>query len=361
MTALVLAENATYSRAQDSLWCLLANAAESALEKPRQNERQSDSPQYAGSQFRDVTKVLEIGAHYCSHDATLAWQRLYNATCKALRQEIGDGGVIIMCTEPLSRAIYQEASKEFNNHLLTCSASVAHNVMQSQSHQGLDKARQLLWGTSAVVHKSAAPDIYENFYILVQQQLGQAYQYFASVHANTVIDFLRGCETLLASFSEPPRSNMLKVIQHGLSFWIADQNGLLAGRGPGSNMEKIYSIVSSDIAVGNFDTHYSQIRTLWTTSINIIQSMPHTNATLLQFHHLMTSGLMSRHRSIVNGALEFWNITYGNAEYLEYPDALRIALVRLKSVAEVHTPAMDDDHHVEVGRSDNIDKHLTNG
>ncbi|KAL8828484.1 MAG: hypothetical protein Q9191_002557 [Dirinaria sp. TL-2023a] len=359
LIALVLAEDATHSGAQDSLWCLLANAAESALEKPRQNDRQSDSPQYAGSEFRDVSKVLEIGVRYCSHDATLAWQRLYNTVCKALRQEIGDGGVILMCTEPLSGAIYQRASKEFNNHLLTCSASVAHNVMWSQSQQGLDKARQLLWGTSAVAHKSAAQDTYENFYALVQQQLGQAYQCFSNVQADTVIDFLRGCETLLASFLELPRSNILKVIQHGLGFWVADQNGLLAGLG--SNRGEIYSMVSSDMTVGNFDPHYSQIRTLWTTSINIIQSLPHTNATLLQFHHLMTAGLMSRHRSIVNDALEFWNNTYGNAEYLEYCDALRIALVRLKSVAEVHTPAMDDDHHIEVGSSDNIAKHLTNG
>ena len=361
LTALILDGNGTHSRAQDSLWELIANAAEAALEKPRQNDRQSDSPQYAGSEFRDATKVLEIGVHHCSHDTTSTWQRLYNATCKALRQEIGDGGVIIMCTEPLSKAIHLQTSKEFNNHLLACSASVAHNVTWSQSQHGLDKARQLLWGTSAVVHKSAVQDTYENFYVLVQQQLGQAYQCFSKVHTNTVIDFLRGCETLLTSFSEPPRSNMLKMIQDGLSFWIADRNGLLAGCGPGSDIEKIYSMVSSDIPFGNFDVHYSQIQTLWTTGITTIRSMPYTNATLLQFHPLMTSGLMSRHRSIVNDALEFWNNTYGNAEHLEYPDALRISLLRLKSLAEVRAPAMDNDHHTEVGRSDTINKRLTNG
>lgn len=75
--------------------------------------------------------------------------------------------------------------------------------------------------------------------------------------------------------------------------------------------------------------------------------MPHTNGTLQQFHHLITSGLMSRHRSIVNDALEFWNGTFGNTEHIEYPDLLRIALVRLRSVADVQLPGLEHDQRVE--------------
>ena len=242
----ILSGNVTPSRTQDLLWCLIASAAELALTKPRQNDRQSDSPQYAGSEFRDATKVLEIGIHHHRCETASAWQHLYDATCDALRREIGDGGVIIMCTDPLSREIHQQASKGFDNCLLRYSASIAHSVTFPQPGQAIEKARGLLWGTSAAIHKSAAQDNYGHFYALLQQQLGQAYQCFSDAQTNIVINFLHNCTTVFTSFSEPSRISMLKLIQHGLSFWIEDRNGLLAGFGPGSDVVLVYSMVSSD-------------------------------------------------------------------------------------------------------------------
>lgn len=45
----------------------------------------------------------------------------------------------------------------------------------------------------------------------------------------------------------------------------------------------------------------------------------------------------------MNESIGLWNCTFGNAEFLEYRDDLRIALSKLKSVTEMKLPNFPED------------------
>ena len=80
----------------------------------------------------------------------------------------------------------------------------------------------------------------------------------------------------------------------------------------------------------------------------VIETMPPNNASLMLLQELVTSSLRSRHRAIVNDAISSWNKTFGIAAQLYYPDALRIALARLRSVTEIELPTFPDAEDVDV-------------
>ena len=80
----------------------------------------------------------------------------------------------------------------------------------------------------------------------------------------------------------------------------------------------------------------------------MIDGMPHDNASLMSLQDLVNSSLRSRHRFIVNDAISLWNCTYGTAMQLDYPDALRVTLARLKSITEIKLPTFPDVEGVDV-------------
>lgn len=51
-------EDTSCSQARGLLWCVVASLAGSALAKPRQDPRHSESPQYIGSEFKDAVRSL---------------------------------------------------------------------------------------------------------------------------------------------------------------------------------------------------------------------------------------------------------------------------------------------------------------
>lgn len=87
---------------------------------------------------------------------------------------------------------------------------------------------------------------------------------------------------------------------------------------------------------------------MWTACRAVIEELPSTNATLSQFEDVVTAGLTSRHRSILNYATIFWNTTFGTAEHLEYTEKLRKALSRLRRVTELQLPDFSYEDDTEV-------------
>ena len=104
---------------------------------------------------------------------------------------------------------------------------------------------------------------------------------------------------------------------------------------------------SLDTSPANFG---QQAKKLWATVTAAIKGLPKTDSALLtSIQDLIVSGLTSRHQAILNQSIELWNCTFGKADFLEYRDDLRTALIKLRSVTEMQLPNFPaDDPEVSI-------------
>ncbi len=244
LTALVSVGDSADSRVRLVLWRLIAEATVSALGQPRQGDSNSDSPELAGHEFRDVARILEVAIQHHSSDTISTWQKLFATVCKALREETGEGGVILILTEPLSASIQHQLSAACAESLLAYTTTVTQNITWPTSQQTLDRARKLLWGISAINQKAGPFDPFDKFYSIVECGLLKAYEEHASTRTTYTADFLHAVESLLTSAPDFAKRVMLIRMQRGIASWIEDQQGILAGFAVGTELEKVHGTVS---------------------------------------------------------------------------------------------------------------------
>ena len=96
---------------------------------------------------------------------------------------------------------------------------------------------------------------------------------------------------------------------------------------------------------------------MWAVTATIVEKTHEPSSDLLmKVHDLITAGLRSRHRAILNDAVVLWNETFGCAESLEYTTDLRRALLKIKTISEICIPGLPMDQAQGVG-----DEVLTGG
>ena len=79
---------------------------------------------------------------------------------------------------------------------------------------------------------------------------------------------------------------------------------------------------------------------LWAEVVIAIEEFHDYNTRLLfRLQYLLLSGLRSRHKSLVNKAVQMWNGTFGCAKGLEYPENMRESLLKLRSLADLQLPS----------------------
>ena len=72
------------------------------------------------------------------------------------------------------------------------------------------------------------------------------------------------------------------------------------------------------------------------------------SSSLLEIQDLLTSCLRSRRKSILNRSILTWNRTFGAASSLKYPEALLKVLFKLKDVADIQLPGIENIQDPEV-------------
>ena len=243
LTTLLYPADSRISRPRIMLWCLIAEAAQVAISRPKPSEK-SDSPEYSGHEFRDTAKILEIGIHNCSIEMISTWQEFLSLTCDVLEKEIGDGGICLIITEPLSDAIQNTINPIYREPLLAFSISVIRRTIWPRNPQLLDRARKLLWGISPASHRPGSFDPFDKLYAMIDQCLFKAYDEFTSICMSDIASFFCATENLLASLPASAKYILLKRIQQGFTRWIEDRSGVVAGFKVGSDLEQVYSTVS---------------------------------------------------------------------------------------------------------------------
>ena len=243
LTGLVVSETAIQKNSRILLWQITAEATEVALTKPRSTDGSIQSPQHAGHEFKDATRILEAGICQPSASSVAIWQRLKLAIYDCVRTEVGDGGIVVAIVDPISTAINNNLGGDHDNYLLTCATSLMQNMTWLQSGQDIERARRLLWGLPTVSQRPSALSSYDGFCTMVDRMLATTYENVAKLDQDGVSTLLDTLAHTLGLCPFDTRIGIMKRMQAGIACWLEDSHGVLAVTAFDSGLGRIFRAV----------------------------------------------------------------------------------------------------------------------
>lgn len=243
---LVSTEGGFPEPAKLALWQLIAEATQSTITLPPSVDNSNDSPQYVGHDYREAIKILEVGLQQQAIENLDVWLSLSKTITNILYEDIGDGGVILVFTEPLAHAALREKPQICNDFILECATAVLKTVSWPKSRQILERAQRVLWGTGLNPQKSQSLDPFNNLSTMVDTLLGAMYRRLESEASATMTDFLAAVTSFVSTCPLSLKVLLLKRVQQGLGLWIEDARGLMAQSKSVSNSDGVYAEVSDE-------------------------------------------------------------------------------------------------------------------
>lgn len=241
LTALVVTGHANV-KAQ--LWQLIAMATGEAVKKPRSKENVTENSQSAGRDFRDAATILEVGIDHQIPVTCKVWNDLQSAMCESLRHEVGDGGVTIMVTEPVSVVINKKLDGGLDNFLLECTISQIRNKVWSKCGPDVDRAKRLLWGHGFTNQKCAALDPSDQFCTMVDRVMAMAYKNFAQLSRGLISALVEALTIGLSTCPHEVKVGVVSRVQSGIAMWVEDAHGILPSSSS-NDLVRVHDAVSS--------------------------------------------------------------------------------------------------------------------
>ncbi|PBP21177.1 telomere length regulator protein [Diplocarpon rosae] len=308
---LLSTESTEQSRA---IWQVLADFATTTADTREEYESSDEQP--LGSDYRDFSIVLNRGANL-SPDAVLpGWKSLFEALVTSITLDAGDAGRAIAVIEPLSTFFTSSGPNQAEPRGLPYFCLVIEKAKYPTDRQALDAASRKLWGVPAH-QKSSTFDPYVNLYEYIRESLETANLMHSK---NLVIEHADVISAVTNFLGRCPVSFLLPVlarIQSGIECWVLDDEAKLVGG----------DVLSKAVA-----TMWGMTRTIIS---RILDQNSHTEV-LSVLEALICSGLNSKHMSIVNATIKFWNQYFGSCEeHFAYPESVKEALLRLRTAAEL--------------------------
>lgn len=86
------------------------------------------------------------------------------------------------------------------------------------------------------------------------------------------------------------------------------------------------------------------MQSLWASIADGIRKLPrHDSMTLQSLATIISAGLESRRKVIVNNSIQAWNDTFGAQDSLEYPARVRVVMKKLRPIADINLPNFPED------------------
>ena len=333
-----------------SLWQLIFESLTNTLMLSRPDDGTAESPYQLGPDYRDIVKLLELEVQNSS-GTTENWVTTFGKVTAQVRRECGTGGLVVSVIEPFADFLRRQLSPSSLEEVLTRTVILIQNANWPESRSDLERAQRALWGTSIVPLKSNAISPFEKLYVLIDEILQAAYPLCDGAVCNKITKLFEALSRFLDACPAWQSGIALNRLQKGIALWVQDVKGSMDRTD--TVTQEMYSAVSF---LGKFDSHVfahivGQILQLWRLVIRMICGLPRFDSSLLSLLNvLLEAGLSSRHKAILNLGIETWNNTFGLAEDLSYPGALRKILLHLSTIACLELPGLSMEHNdMEVG------------
>ncbi|CZT44388.1 uncharacterized protein RSE6_04550 [Rhynchosporium secalis] len=302
------------------VWQVLSEFATTSVDTRNSYENIGDEA--IGTKYLNVVTILEKGVDQFPYAPLPAWRHLFHALVNSSTLDAGDAGRAIGVIEPIAKIfIPQVPSVPLSSKRLYYLGLVLGKANYPKDRQALVLAHRKL-GTAISNQKSCDP--YFHLYRYTSATLKASYEAFSVDKVDEYSHNITAVTGLLGRCPIPHLLSILTKIQHGIDLWIKDPNQLLKS---GLDLSK-------------------DITTLWIMVKKliprIVEQYDHTTV-LRDLETLICAGLNSKHGTIVNGTITFWNAVFGSCEEsFEYPENLQEALFRLRLVADVQVPHLPE-------------------
>ncbi|MCJ1477991.1 hypothetical protein MMC13_006666 [Lambiella insularis] len=313
----------TVSKAASTLWQLISEAFATITAASRSDDGSTLSPQYPGQDYREMLKIIELETPNTA-EMTLAWATIFERINVQVQQECGIGASILAVIEPSASFLYEQLAIRCTRATFQRASLLLEKTLWPESRKDLDRGQKALWGSSSMPMKPTSSSPFDKLYTLANDLLTVTYEdHETQVSSDDALSMLRSVYTFMKSCPSPFSTILVKRIQVGLSRWIGDTAGRLNGSDQIS--QALYSIVIQ----------------IWDVTAHLISSLPRFDTTVLSLVDvILSAGLSSRHKSILNKSIELWNSTFGQSEELQYPPILLRTVQRLRLVTEMQLPGL---------------------
>lgn len=296
-------------------WSILATLTESALPV---KEKSHSSPTPVDWEFKDVLKIIQWG---CRYDIP-AWGPLFEAFTHTVQTEQGDTQLISTVIEPLAEFLRLEKSDIDSHTWLSHGKAVLEKAIYPKSKAQAETTLKVPFGLGSRRIVNTEP--YDNLYNMINQFLVTSYPICGDA---AIVASLKDFIVVLIEFIHRcPKTSvliLLKRIQEGVAFWLADQKEFMNKK-------------NSDLT--------AKMQSLWASIADSIRKLPrHDSMTLQSLATIISAGLESRRKVIVNNSIEAWNETFGAQNSLEYPARVRVVMKKLRPIADINLPNFPED------------------
>ena len=332
------------------LWQLIFESMTTAMTLSRLDDGTAESPYQLGPDYRDILKLVELEVQN-STGTPENWVTIFGQVTAQMRHECGTGGLIISLIEPFAECLRRQLSPGSVEKLLPRTIVLIQNVAWPESHSDVERAQRALWGTTIVPLKSNAISPFEKLYIFIDEILQTAYPLFDGAACSKTSKLLEAVGSFLDACPTWQSGIALNRLQKGISVWVQDAKGCINRKGLESQATYLAVSFLRDSDSHVFAHIIKQVLQLWRLVTRMISGLPRFDSSLLSLLNiLLEAGLSSRHKAILNLGIETWNNTFGLAEDLNYPGALRKSLLHLSTVASMELPGLSMQHDdMEVG------------
>ncbi|KAL8642562.1 MAG: hypothetical protein Q9228_000749 [Teloschistes exilis] len=332
----ILSTSSSESSNRLHFWQCIATQIEGALSVVPSKLPDSDDLQRRDQDYKEIIKVLELGVREFDMDLLPKWKGLSESLIARIEGETSETAITLAYTEPLSKTIQPQKKKgsiEYSDLALHCASYLLVRAPWPRSRVDLEHARKLLWGVGPLLQRPVSFDPFEHLYTLVKNLLASTYCNLQSQSVESATELLHSVSSFLSSSPPPLKALCLEQLQGALAVWIEDAEGMVSG----------------SLGLSQTMRLYSAIKEVWNASLAALESISNSNTIFLQsLEDLIVAGFRSRQRVIVNDMITTWNKTFGQADNLEYPAALRTILTKLRPVVDLELPGFVDDEKTEI-------------
>ena len=327
--------NNVNTAASSCIWKAIAELTQSSLTTASSPDRSSESARYTGHDYRDVVKILEVGLTLNGPGILSTWEELCRTLVLVVSREAGDGAVFLAVLEPLASLPAIKEGKPSQDQTLDYASLLLEKTVWPSSVAALESSRKAIWGVASTSRKAANFDPSNHTYDLINHFLIASYQEIDMIKTSSVRRFLGALLSLLQRVPLALIAIFLKRTQNGLANWVKDEDRKLHLRRH-CFPETRSSVCDTFLEHFLNTTDRLQIVELWSAITSSIETLPSKDSSMPRLlEPLILSGFQSQHRGVVNETIRMWNSTFGCVEGLEYPDSLKHALQRLRSMVDL--------------------------